>query len=371
MSKKRQASSPTLTLSAKSLAHAIKQVSPIASGKRKPILGFIHASHTDGQLTLSATDLEQSLSVVLDGVDGTEAVSFLLPVSPLLAILADWRGDDVRLGIGDGVTLENDSSSFSILTPDVGEFPSIAGDEGKPIADVACDVLCSLISRGVYATDAASSRFALASMLWDIAHEEIISVATDGRRLVMQRAAGVVHSATSILVPAFACKTVCKLLGTCDGDVRIHASNNRVTIVHESFRFASLLTEGRFPDYRKTIPDESDEDSRAHITVGHWASAIRQCLAVSDETTHGVTHSLATEELSVQCACATKGRSRVTIPCSYAANQPARDVVLDGRFVSQFLATVSPESTVDVRLTSGPVVMECDGVTTLIMPMER
>lgn len=358
----------TLTIDAKALRNAVKCLAPITDARRKPILANIHAAYRDGRLTLSATNLEQSLSIGIEEVSGTDALSFLLPTAAVSSILADWSAESIDLAVQpNAVVLSSDRSRFKLSTADTSEFPAITPNTGDVSFRISPTILATMIHRAVYATDE-SSRYALGGLLFDWDADKLSIVGTDGRRLVAQSTVISANATGAYVVPAESCKSLVRVLaGLHDDELDVIFTPNAVSIVHQSVIYHTLLLEGRYPDWRKAIPDESGEDFVATIVASTWLSGLRQAMAVSTNDTRGVVHAFS-DGLDMSCVCADSGESRVRVEC---VTQPdtSSTTTLDGRYVSQFLSSIHAAASVDVRITERGVLLSSSGVRSVIMPM--
>lgn len=366
MSKKPSA---TLCVDTKSFRHAIKQLAPICDSRRKPILGNIHAAYMDGRLTLSATDLEQSLSIGIEGVMGKDALSFLLPTQSVASILADWDVESFDLSVAPGVvTLASSRSRFKLSTADAAEFPAVAQNAGDISFRISAAILNTLIHRAIYATDE-SSRYALGGLLFDWDSSTLSVVGTDGRRLVAQSTTIDCGASGAHVVPAESCKALARVLaGLGDDELDVTFSANSVTVVHQSMTYHTLLLEGRYPNWRTVLPDEQSDDFVATIVASTWLSGIRQAMAVSSKDTRGVVHAFS-DCLAMSCTCANSGESSVSVECSIQNPDSTSSTTLDGRYVMQFLSSLDSAASVEVRITERGVLVSSSGVRSVIMPM--
>lgn len=359
------------------LAAALQTVAAVVPSKTtKDILKNVKLQVSAGVASLTGTDgemgLRRELSVTADGEGAA-----LLPTARMLMILREMSADDFRLETGDGALwIRCGSSEFRLSTEEVGDFPPVAKFEDSDYFTMKAGALRQLIRRTSFATDMESTRYALGGAQFDIQAGTVTMAATDSRRLaVAHDACGAVGSP---LLPGGAPVFPNKLLTVLerclsdagDEDVRLAIHKNDVAIQIGPMTATSQLLQGRFPDWRKVVPQQFT------VTVDMVAaplhSALRQAMVVTNEESRGVDFSFAKGRLRLGSKASEIGQSTIEVPIAYEAAEIK--VTLDPRYIIDFLKAVDGGSLIVVKLISceDPVVLTCgESYSYVAMPLSR
>ena len=151
-----------------------------------PILSNVLFAARDGELTLTATDLEVEISA-RSSLEIAEPGETTLPARKLLDILrALPDGVIVSLVIeGDKALLRSGRSRFSLITLPATDLPTLDDLSFDGQIRVPQGFLKSLIEYTHFAMAQQDVRYYLNGLLMDITEEQIRAVATDGHRLAL------------------------------------------------------------------------------------------------------------------------------------------------------------------------------------------
>ena len=257
-----------------------------------------------GSATLKATDLEVELHASLElESDGPRRVT--LPARKL--------GDIVR-ALPDGVeiTIEFDSghaviragrSRFRLQTLGADEFPSIERTEVRTRLAVPQKVAKWLVDKAQFSMAHQDVRYYLNGMLLEVDGKHVRSVATDGHRLAMaeHEIATDVDSVIQVIVPRKGINEIGRMVSDVDDDVSIAIGQGHVEFSVDGARLISKLIDGRFPDYRRVVPQGGDKLVSAN-RVG-LREALARASILSNEKYRGIGLELA-RQLGAQPALA-------------------------------------------------------------------
>ena len=204
--------------------------------------------------------------------------------------------------------------------------------------------------------------------------EEILSVATDGRRLARMQGKGTSvgghgTEGSSTIIPTRSLGLMEKSIGEKEEVVHIASRANDVLLRTSRCTIYSRLLEGRYPNWRQVIP-KREGSVKLDLIVGPFFNAIRQAAIVADQETRGLDFEFGNGTLVLTAKTADFGQSRIEFPISYTGEMI--NLKLDHRFVSDFLRVLEPDQNVELDIASSgeaAVFRTNDGYTYLIMPM--
>lgn len=348
----------------------------VPSRTTKEILKNVKLTVTQNTATLIGTDSEIGMRCVVPDVTADSGGEALLPTARVLQILRELSDDTVKIEIaGDAMWIRSGSSEFRLSAEDPAEFPPVAGFDDDSFFVVSAHSLRQLIKRTVFATDVESTRYALGGILLELNPETATLAATDSRRLAVIsatcRAEGTPTSPTPPpVVPSKAMQLIERVLGDGEAEAKIAIHANDIAVQCGGVIVTSQLVQGRFPDYRKVIPSQSN--AIIELPVGPFYSAVRQSQIVTNEESRGVDFTFSKGTLRLSSQAADIGQSKIELPISYDGADVT--ITFDPRYISDFLRVLDPSTSVQFKLIDheSAAVLGADGnYTYVIMPLAR
>ncbi|MBT8423228.1 MAG: DNA polymerase III subunit beta, partial [Gammaproteobacteria bacterium] len=254
-----------------------------------PVLANVLLVAKDGELTVTATDLEVELSSTNPIDTVTAPGDITVPGRKLLDICRALEdGPDVKVSLkGDRVTVQSGRSRFVLSTLPAAEFPLIEDAAMDREFTMSQASLSHLLDRTHFSMAQQDVRYYLNGLLLETGGGKLRAVATDGHRLALSDTPldGDGSAKNQVIVPR---KGVLELQRLLEGDdeVQIALSDNHIRVVVGGIRFTSKLIDGRFPDYDRVIPDneayvlKADRDLLRH--------ALQRAAILSNEKYRGV-----------------------------------------------------------------------------------
>lgn len=274
-----------LTLPAADLAGALSRLAHIVEKRTLiPILTNVRIEAGGGTVTLAATNLDVSASIVLPAgitAEGATAVD----AARLAAFLAGLPKEAEALLRLDGATLKALSGRRSA------QLPTLPAEDFPPVGDFAADTECHLdataMKRLVAVNTACSdeeTRYYFNGVHLASCEGNIVATATDGHRLMratmIVEGAPEIPPARSIIVPK---ETVGHLARLFPEGCRLELNERRLRAASDGIVLVSKLIDGTFPDADRVIPRPSDKLT-IEANAADLARAAQSVAAVSGET---------------------------------------------------------------------------------------
>lgn len=254
-----------------------------------PILANTLLVVDEGQLSLTATDMEVELVVRL-ALEGGEAGETTLPARKLLDICRTLP-EAAKLNFdieGDKARLKSGRSRFTLATLPAQEYPGTEISTASAQFAVAQGLLRQLLEDTQFAMAQQDVRYYLNGLLLELNPDSLRAVATDGHRLALSECSlsTGVETPLPIIVPRKGVQELLRLLDNSDEEITLQVSSNHIRIDTGRIQFTSKLIDGRFPDYQRVIPANSDNV----LTAGR--DTVRQSLTrasiLSNEKYRGI-----------------------------------------------------------------------------------
>jgi len=252
-----------------------------------PILSNVLLIARDGQLSVTATDLEVEL-VAETEVETDSGGEITVSGRKLLDICrALPEGVVVNISVsGEKLVVKAGRSRFNLATLPAAEFPVVEDIKAGQVIRVPQDLLARLIEKTHFSMAQQDVRYYLNGMLLETKGRYLRSVATDGHRLALSQAElGGEMNEQQVIVPRKGVLELQRLMGG-DGDLDIELGSNHVRIQLDGIRFTSKLIDGRFPEYERVIPKESANELKADRGV--FRAALQRTAILSNEKYRGI-----------------------------------------------------------------------------------
>ena len=333
----------------------------------KPVLQNVLLTVTEGQVILSATDLELSVTLPLTGVQCDGDGSVLLPAAKFGKILATVPDDEIVVeSDGEKLLIRGGRSRFTLPCAAVETYPAINSRADGDWLTLRGDTLRQMIRRTIYATDTDSPRYALAGVHVDLREDHVRFIATDGRRLAMAVATTSGTFAGKPVIPIKALRLIDRVVGE---TARLAWDGTTAWVETDGIEIQSRLVEGRFPRYEDVFP--ASHAATATTTAEELLAAIEQAAITTSEESRGVDLAFAEGELALRGSAADVGESTVRLPLTYTGD-PA-NLTLDHRYLTDMLKTLADETVLTLELTGpkSPLVVQAESFTYVIMPLTK
>jgi DNA polymerase-3 subunit beta len=253
-----------------------------------PILSNVLLVARDGQLAVTATDLEVEL--VADAVVDVEAGGEITVSGRKLLDICRALPEGAIIGMsvsGEKLVVRSGRSKFSLVTLPAAEFPTIEDIKAGQSIEVEQAILGRLIEKTHFSMAQQDVRYYLNGMLLETGGKFLRAVATDGHRLALCQVEldGGDFDEQQVILPRKGVLELQRLMSG-EGTVNIELGANHVRIQLEGIRFTSKLIDGRFPEYDRVIPKDSSNELSADRAS--FRGALQRTAILSNEKYRGI-----------------------------------------------------------------------------------
>jgi DNA polymerase-3 subunit beta len=253
-----------------------------------PILSNVLIIAKDGQLAVTATDLEVEL-VAQTEIDSESDGEITVSGRKLLDICrALPEGAEVGISLsGEKLSVRAGRSKFNLVTLPAAEFPVVEDIKAGQTITVSQESLGRLIEKTHFCMAQQDVRYYLNGMLLETGGKQLRAVATDGHRLALCKVdlEGDELDEQQVIVPRKGVLELQRLMSG-EGNLNIELGSNHIRIQLEGIRFTSKLIDGRFPEYDRVIPKESSNELKADRT--EFKNALQRTAILSNEKYRGI-----------------------------------------------------------------------------------
>jgi DNA polymerase-3 subunit beta len=245
-----------LQVTQENLNRALSTVAKVANARNPlPILANVLIKTSQNRLSISATNLDIAITQYI-GAKVSQEGSITVParlmqdfVSSLPSGVIELNLDDTRLHI---TTDQYNSVINGIVADDFPVMPTIAEGTKWSIGGL---LLKRALQQTVFAASNDESRPVLTGVLVHTTEGKLYMAATDSYRLA-EKTLGNNKTNVNLLVPASAMQDLLRILGENEEDVQITHDEQQVRFQVGDIELVARLLEGKYPDYRKLIPQQ-------------------------------------------------------------------------------------------------------------------
>ncbi len=251
-----------LQVTQENLNRALNSVARVANGRGTlPILANVLIKTSNNRLSLSATNLDIAITHYI-GAKVTEEGSITVPARLMQDFVGSLPYGVIELDLQETklhVTTDQYKSVVNgIVADDFPVMPAIS--EGKQWS-VDGAVFKRGLQQVVFAASSDETRPVLTGVLIQTLESKLYMAATDSYRLA-EKQLGANKQDVQLLVPASALQDLLRVLGDGADEVKVTHDEQQVLFQVGDIELVTRLVEGKYPDYRKLIPEKFTTEAR-------------------------------------------------------------------------------------------------------------
>ncbi len=265
-----------------------------------PILENFLFDIKDGNLTITSTDLETSMTTTIK-VDAQEDAIIAVPSKLTIETLRSLPEQPVTFTINDkdnGIEISSGFGRYKLTGQPGNDFPKTPVAETDRSITIPGKVLSKAVNKTLFATGNDELRLNLTGVFVQLSNDDITFVATDANRLVRMRRddikPGVEHS---FILPKKALNLLKSALPADDTAVRIDYNQSNAFFTFGAIQLICRLIDERYPDYNSVIPKENP--NVLTINRQEFLNSVKRISIFSNKTTHQIRLKIAGSELNI------------------------------------------------------------------------
>ncbi len=351
------------------LLNGIQKVQNVISARSAlPILSNILIEAQQGQLKLTATDLDIGISCAIS-VDIQEPGIITIPAKRFSDIIKELPDDSVTINTKKNnlITIETKSCQFKLMGLPYEDFPKLPAFKEGGVIKLEQATLKEMLVLTSFAVSLDETRYILNGILFKINQKNLTLVATDGKRLaVIERTLQQnTEKDLQLIIPL---KTIHELNRNLqdEGELSMLLGTNQVLFDLGSAVIISRLIEGEFPDYQQVIPPEAE--NKIHVHREKFLLAVRRAALLSTPDYQAVKLEVFKNQLVVSKSTPDIGESREEVAIEYQGKEIA--IGFNPNYLIDVLKNLKDEK-VEFELsdTEKPGVLRIGGYVYIVLPM--
>ncbi len=341
-----------------------------------PVLSNVLLEGADGELCLTATDLEV-------GMQSTYPANIRKPgkitvsAKKLYEIIKELPDNEISFHAKENcwIEVECGKAHFNIVGLSADEFPNFPKPDKAHFVSLSSRLCKEMIEKTFFAMSQDESKYNLNGIFCQVQEEsgQLRLVATDGHRLsLIDKAIETRDSAElnrGVIMPRKGILELKKLADEGEGNLQLGFLDNNAVVIKDQTVIIMRLVDGEFPDYGRVIPKTNEQ--QATIAVDPFLHALRRMIIVSSEKSRGVKMNLKNNLLEVSSSNPELGDAREEMEIEYQG--PELSVGFNARYLLDILQVQDQERInliLKDNLSPGLIKpVDEDGYLAVIMPM--
>ena len=267
-----------------------------------PVLSNVLLQVSQKSMVFTGTDLEIQLTASTSNFKllSEESGEITLPARKLTDICKNFpEGSLITISIErERATIRSGKSRFTLTTLPAQDFPVMESIKSVSELTVQKKALKKLLEKTQFCMANQDVRYYLNGLLIETKDDQLTAVATDGHRLAKSSITlDYTNQEQQIIIPRKGIQELFRLLDDSEEICKLNLNNNFVQISLNSVTFFAKLIDGRFPDYNRVIPAESD--SIMTVSRDTLKQSLVRTSVLSNEKYRGIRLNLTKNKLSL------------------------------------------------------------------------
>ena len=306
-----------------------------------PILNNVLFRTENGRLKVSATNLEIGIHCLI-GASVDREGSIAVPAKIISDFVSSSPAGNLMLSVQKNtLSLRSASYETTVLGFDTAEYPIIPKISGEAVCSIAPGDLKAALGSVIDAAAVSENRPELSGIFGIFTKNSLTVAATDSFRLAERIIPVQGQRNESVIIPRMTAMEVLRMCDQVNSDITVKIGDNQISFFGDDVEVVSRLIDGRYPDYRKIIPE--NVISRALVSRQGLEHAVRLASVFSSNISD-IILSCKENILKISAKNSAKGDAKVTAETNLKGD--SFEVSLNHHYLSDGLKSVPGEEIV-------------------------
>ena len=215
---------------------------------------------------------------------------------------------------------------FNLKSTLADKFPELPEIEHDHYFEVPQKDLIEMIGNTIFAISDDETRFFMNGVYMEKVDNKLIMVASDGRRLsfIFRNIEGNFNDIKGIIIPSKILMLLRRLLPG-EGNLFLALTEKNIFIKFASYKFSSNLIDGKFPNYKKVIPEK--QEYKVFVQKKDLENAVKRVSLMVEQKSRRVYLKIQRDNLVIASDQVEIGMAKEEIPCQ--CDGPEGTIVLN------------------------------------------
>ncbi len=315
-----------------------------------PILEDFLFDIQKNSLTITATDLDTTMSVSMD-IESKESFKVAIPARILLDSLKALPEQPITIAVDEttnGIEITTDNGKYKLSGENSADFPKEPVADGVEEVKLASSILNKGVTKTLFAVSNDELRPAMTGVFFQLDSNGITFVATDAHKLVKYNQGDVKGATASFIVPKKALNLLKAVVPNNETEVSVQFNKSNAFFSFDNIQLICRLIDAKYPDYNAVIPKENP--NLLTISKDDFYASLRRTSIFSNKTTHQVVLKMAGSELTVSAQDLDfSNEASEKLSCDYQGNP--MEIGFNAKFLLEMLGALD-SSEINIELST-------------------
>lgn len=346
----------------------------ISSKNNLSVLSNVLLTAEDGSLRIQATDLKVGFETRIP-VDVGRSGATTAFCDRLLNIIRSLPEGDVDIEQVDPSMVRikpvAKKIDFQLRCIPSDKYPEIPQVSDEMYFDFPQADFVHMVSRTLFAVSDDETRYFMNGIYLEKSNENLVMVATDGRRLafITRQIPVPIENMKGIIIPP-KILTIVRKLASGEGNLSLSLTDKNLFVKIGDHRLSSNLIDGQFPDYRRVIPES--QKHRAIVEKKVMEEALRRVSLLVEQKSRKIILSMQKDAIVINSKESELGVATEEIPCQY--DGPEISLAVNCLYLMEPIREMNSDNvTLEFTDLNKAVTLKSqpeDGYLNIVMPMQ-
>jgi len=308
-----------------------------------PILSNVFIEAYDNKITLSATDLEIGLKTYFE-CEIIKNGRITISAKKLFEIIKEFPNDFINIKEKNNYWIEIscNKSLFNIVGLPPEEFPKFP-EHSHNLIQFDSNLIDKMIDATVFSVSNDETKFNLTGIFIKFDNGKLNFASTDGHRLsVISKSLDFdlgEKFKNGFILPKKGITELNKIIDDRKKLIKIGVTDNLFNYVDENTTFVMRMIDGDFPDYKRVIPQKTNNYST--IDVKKFTDVLKRVSVLSNEKTKGVKINISNDKLIVSSSNPDFGDAKEEMDVIYKGDDIT--IGFNARYIIDILNVIDEE----------------------------
>ena len=313
----------------------------VGSRSSLEVLGNILIETDKNVLKLSSTNLDLAITTKL-GAKVEKEGRISIPARLLGELVGSISEDTLQLIADDSkMTIKGSSIHSRLNGVSATEFPTLPKLSSSKSISFNSETLKSSLEKVLASVSSDESRPVLAGIYFSVNDKQMVLAGTDSYRLSEVKIVVTNTDTISCIIPV---KTVSELLRLISSEeaskVDIMIGESEICFIVGESQLISQLTEGKYPDYKKIIPEKTT--TTIECDKDKLQEAVKISSVFARESSHGIALKVVKNELIIDAQTSDVGENTVNLDIKKSGQDTS--ININAKYITDILALIQDKT---------------------------
>ncbi|OJF76573.1 MAG: DNA polymerase III subunit beta [Treponema sp. CETP13] len=294
----------------------------IATKNALSILSNVFLIAENDTLTIKATDIKVNFVTQIP-IEVEEEGSTTVFCDKFISILNSLPSGEVEFNQSNTnikIKPTTKKVQFTLKSMATDKFPEFASEENISYFDIPAKEFKDMVTQTIFAVSDDETRFFMNGVYFEKKDDNLILVATDGRRLafISKPVFQGIDTFEPAIVPPKILSSILKHASS-EGNISIAIIEKMIFFKFDSYSFSSVLIDGQFPNYSRVIPEA--QDHHFMLNRQELLEALKRVGLLVEQKSRRIYFGLSDGMLTITSQESDIGTAKEEIPCEYSGDE--------------------------------------------------